>query len=78
VIFSLVAYATSTGRYAVYGLMVTIAPLLGEWLWQNDLASHHGFPVAFGSVALIILITGLARLTALLRRYPLPNHTATV
>lgn len=78
VIFSLVAYATSTGRYAVYGLMVAIAPLVGEWLWQNDLANHHGFPVVFGSTALIILITGLARLATLLRRYPLPNHPTTV
>ncbi len=67
---TLVAYANSTWRYSVYGLLLAAAPPIGEWLWRNDLASHHGFPLVFGGAALIILTTGLARLASLLRHHP--------
>ena len=77
VVLSLVAYANSVWRYAVYGLLLAIAPLVGEWLWQNDLANHHGFPVAFGAAALIILVTGIVRLTTVLRNHPLFHYPAT-
>lgn len=78
VLFSMAAYALSVWRYAIYGLLVAAAPLVGEALWRSDLAEHHGYPVGFGAVALIMVITGLARLTTLLRNHPLPNDTATV
>lgn len=77
VVFSMAAYALSVWRYAIYGLLVFAAPLIGEALWRNDLAEHHGYPVGFGAVALIMVITGLTRLTTLLRTHPLPNDTAT-
>jgi len=70
---SLSAYALSVWRYAVYALLVAVAPLFGEWMWQRDLADHHGFPVAFGSVALIMLLTGLLRFASLVRKHPLPS-----
>lgn len=78
VIFSLVAYSTSTGRYAVYGLLVALAPLAGELLWQNDKATHHGFPIAFGSVSTIMFSVGILRFVTLIRRHPLPDQTAAV
>ncbi len=78
VIFSMTSYALSVRRYAVYGLLVAVAPLIGESLWRNDLAEHHGYPVGFGAVALIMLITGITRFTTLVRAYPVPNDTATV
>jgi hypothetical protein len=78
IVFSMTAYALSVGRYAIYGLLVAAAPLGGEWLWRNDLAAHHGYPAGFGAVALIMVVTGIVRLTTLLRNHPLPRDTATV
>jgi hypothetical protein len=78
VIFSMTAYAFSVGRYAIYGLLVAAAPLGGEWLWRNDFADHHGFPVGFGAVALIMVAVGISKLTTLLRNHPLPKDPATV
>jgi hypothetical protein len=69
---SLAAYALSVWRYAVYGLLVAVAPLVGEWLWQQGRTAHHGFPIAFGSVALIMLITGVTKFANLIRSHPLP------
>lgn len=74
IVFSLTAYALSVWRYAIYGILVAVAPFFGEWLWQNDLADHHGFPIGFGSVALIMLITGIVRFAAMVRSHPMPNH----
>lgn len=78
VLFSMAAYALSVWRYAIYGLLVAAAPLVGEALWRNDLAEHHGYPVGFGAVVLIMLITGITRFTMLVRAHPLRNDTATV
>jgi hypothetical protein len=69
--FTLAAYAMSIPRYYLYGLMLAIAPIIGEWLWRNDLASHHGYPIVFGGAAGVILITGLVRLGIQLRSHPL-------
>ena len=76
--FSVGAYVTSISRYYLYGLMLAVAPLVGEWLWREDLATHHGYPIVFGAAAVIIFITGMARFTGIVRRYPLPPDTATV
>lgn len=76
--FSAAAYATSIWRYYVYGLMLAVGSLVGEWLWRNDLATHHGFPIVFGIAAVVIFIGGIVRFTALLRSHPLPQHPATV
>lgn len=65
-------------RYGLYGLLLAAAPLVGEWLWRNDLAAHHGYPVTFGIAAIIILTGGIIRLSAVLRTHPLPPHPATV
>lgn len=73
IVFSLTGYSLSVWRYYVYGVLVAIAPLIGEWLWQNDLAAHHGYPVAFGSVAVIMLTAGIARLLTIIRDHPLPG-----
>jgi hypothetical protein len=77
-VFSFVAYAVSIPRYALYGLILAIAPLLGEWLWRHDLASHHGYPIVFGVAAAVIFTVGVARLAVLVRRHPLPPHSAAV
>jgi hypothetical protein len=75
--FSLAAYAMSVWRSAIYGLLLALAPVGGEWLWRNDLAEHHGFPVGFGAVALVMLTTGIIRLITLVRVHLLPGTQAT-
>lgn len=75
---SIVAFAVGIPRFALYGLMLAIAPLFGEWLWRNDLASHHGYPIVFGASAAVIFTVGVARLAVLVKRHPLPPHSAAV
>jgi hypothetical protein len=75
--FSVGAYAASIPRYYLYGLMLAGAPLLGEWLWRNDLATHHGYPIVFGAAAVIMLVTGITRFVTHLRSRPLPQDPAT-
>jgi len=76
--FSLAASVTSITRYYLYGLMLAGAPLVGEWLWREGLATHHGFPIVFGVAAAIIFITGMVRFTGVVRSHPLPHRTAAV
>jgi MFS family permease len=52
--------------------------VVGEWLWRQDLATHHGYPIVFGAAAVIIFITGLVRFAGIVRRHPVPPDTATV
>jgi hypothetical protein len=72
------AAVTGIHRYYLYGLMLAIATLVGEWLWREDLATHHGYPIAFGAASAIIFTTGIVRFTTIVRNHPLPDHTATV
>jgi hypothetical protein len=59
-------------RLYVYGLMIGLSPLVGEWLWVNHKASHHGFPVTFGITAAVMIVIGLFLFVRLLRDNPLP------
>ena len=70
--FSLAAYLLDFGRLYIYGLLVGISPAVGEWLWDRGLASHHGFPVTFGTAAGVMILVGSILLVRLLRNNPLP------
>jgi hypothetical protein len=70
--FSLAAYFLDLGRLYIYGLLVGISPAVGEWLWDHGRASHHGFPVTFGTAAGIMILVGLILFVRLLRNNPLP------
>ena len=76
--FSLAAYFLDCGRLYLYGLLVGISPAIGEWLWARGHASHHGFPVTFGTAAGVMIAVGLILFARLLRANPLPvEETAT-
>ncbi len=62
VAFSLAAYFLNIPRYFGYGLFLAAAPFVGEWLFREGHASHHGFPVVFGVAAVVIATVGLATL----------------
>lgn len=76
VIFSAMAYITRIWRFALYGLLLATGPALGEWMWQQGWVEHHGYPVVFGAIALIMVVVGLIRLGTVLRAHPMPRHTA--
>jgi hypothetical protein len=72
--FSIAAYFLDIGRYYVYGLLAGLAPVVGEWLWIHGYSANHGFPVAFGVTAAIIILVGLAVFIRLLHDNPLPTE----
>jgi hypothetical protein len=69
---SIAAYFLDFGRLYVYGLLVGLSPLVGEWLYSHGYATHHGFPITFGTAAGIMIVAGLAAFTRLLRDNPVP------
>jgi hypothetical protein len=72
--FSMAAYFLDFNRLYIYGLLVGFSPLIGEWLWNQGLASHHGFPITFGASAGIMILVGLAIFVCLLRNNPVPTE----
>ena len=58
---SLVAFFLQIPRVFAYGILLAAAALVGEALFQRGYATHHGFPVAFGASAAIILVSGIVR-----------------
>jgi hypothetical protein len=72
--FTLGGYFLDVPRFYGYGLMTALAPLIGEMLWEEGLASHHGYPIAFGTVSAIMILTGLFIFVRLLRQYPSPSE----
>jgi hypothetical protein len=72
--FSIAAYVLDFNRLYVYGLLVGFSPLVGEWLWNQGYASHHGFPLTFGISSGIMILVGLAAFVRLLRDNPLPSE----
>ena len=71
--FSAAAYYLDVPRYYVYGVLAWLTPLAGEWLWNQGFAAHHGFPVTFGILSGIMVLTGLVVFIRLLRENPLPG-----
>jgi hypothetical protein len=72
--FSLAAYFLDLNRLYVYALLLAISPLIGEWLWQRGLVTHHGYPTTFGVVSAIMILTGVVIFVRLLQKNPLPTE----
>jgi hypothetical protein len=71
-IFSVGAYYVDCARLYLYGVLTALSPLVGEWLWVHMGASHHGFPITFGTTAAIMITVGLIKFALLLRDHPMP------
>jgi hypothetical protein len=69
-LFSVSAAIFEVPRFYLYGALLALSPVVGEWLHITIGASHHGFPVTFGAVAVIIILIGVTLFVRLLRRYP--------
>jgi hypothetical protein len=70
--FSMAAYFLDFNRLYIYGLLAGLSPLAGEWLYTHGKATHHGFPITFGTSAGIMILVGLAVFLRLLRNNPAP------
>jgi len=68
--FSVAAYILDYARLYLYGLMLFAAPPIGEWLYTNLGASHHGYPIVFGFSAGVMILTGLVLFIRLLKNNP--------
>jgi hypothetical protein len=70
--FNIAAYFLDFNRLYVYGLLLGLSPPVGEWLWAHGYATHHGFPITFGTSAGIMILVGLAVFVRLLHDNPVP------
>ena len=68
--FSLAGYMLDFPRLYLYGILISAAPVVGEYIYQNLGYPHHGFPVTFGFSSAVLVITGLIILVRLLLKYP--------
>lgn len=76
--FSLAAYFLDLPRLYIYGLLLAVSPLVGEWLFTHGYASHHGWPITFGVTCGIMILTGLIIFIRFLRNNPLPVMEASL
>jgi hypothetical protein len=72
--FSLAATFLRFTWLYIYGALIALSPLVGEWLYVHLRAPYHGFPVTFGLSAGVPLLVGLVKLIHLVRAYPISNH----
>jgi len=66
------AYWLDLVRLYWYGGVLALAPLGGEWLYQEFSAPHHGFPITFGFASGVIILSGLFQFVRLMYEVPVP------
>jgi hypothetical protein len=74
--FSIAAFFLNFTRLYLYGAMLALSPPIGEWLFRQGRASHHGYPVTFGIASGIIIFVGLAKFIRFLSKHPTPSKEA--
>jgi hypothetical protein len=72
IMFMIAAYFLDFKRLYLYGVLIALSPIVGEWLYVNGKALHHGLPIAFGITAGVIILIGLVLFVRLLRITPSP------
>lgn len=72
--FSVTAYFLEFTRLYLYGALIALSPLVGEYLYATFAVPHHGFPITFGLTAVFILFTGLLLFVRFLRDHPLQAY----
>jgi len=68
--FSAAAYFLDYPRLYFYGLLLVFMPPVGEWLYQNHGAVHHGYPIVFGFASGLMILVGLITFVRLLINTP--------
>jgi MFS family permease len=78
-VFSVAGYFLNFARLYIYGILIALAPLIGELLYQNLSVPHHGWPVTFGLASGLITLKGLILFVRFLRDHPLqPGQTESI
>jgi hypothetical protein len=72
--FSAAAYVLGYPRLYVYGLLLFAAAPVGSWLHANAGAAHHGYPVVYGFVAGVMIVSGLITFARLVRDNPVVDQ----
>jgi hypothetical protein len=72
--FSLVGYMLELPRLYLYGLLIALGPLIGEFLYSHYGFSHHGLPAVFGFAAAALIVIGVVIVIRILYRYPLSDQ----
>jgi hypothetical protein len=65
---SAAAYFLDTPRLFLYGLLLAVSFAVGEWLFREGYAAHHGFPIVFGVATIVIASVGVVRFVRLVAR----------
>jgi hypothetical protein len=68
--FSMAGWLSDFPRLYVYGLLLFLAPLMGEWMSVNHGVAHHGFPIVFGLLSGLMILIGLALFVRVLLNDP--------
>jgi len=68
--FSASAYILKYPRLYVYGSLMLLAPLVGEWLYTYHGALHHGYPIVFGFSSGLLILVGLVSFVCLVKNHP--------
>ena len=71
--FTLSGFFLNYSRLYLYGVLVAAAPAVGEWLWLNMGATHHGLPITFGFASGLMILVGLVQFVRLLRANPIAS-----
>lgn len=72
--FSLIGYMQEFPRLYFYGILIALAPLIGEFLYITFHVPHHGFPITFGITSLLIIFTGLGIFLRFLKEHPVVSQ----
>lgn len=72
--FCVAAYFLEFAGLYLYGVLIALAPLIGEVLYVYLGVPHHGYPITFGLTAVFLIVVGLVKLVRLLHAYPRPNE----
>lgn len=70
--FCAAGYLLDLNRFYGYGALTSLAVVVGELLYQNAGASHHGFPIVFGVTSSSIILAGVILFLNFLHKYPKP------
>lgn len=69
-LFCVAGYFLDFARLYLYGALVALSPLVGEWLYIHRQAAHHGFPITFGATAATMVGVGLVKFALFMRGHP--------
>ena len=74
ILFSGAGYMLDYAPLYIYGVLMTMAIPLGEWLYLNVGFTHHGYPAVFGTLAGIMLLHGIYKFFTLVKNIPVPSE----